>query len=602
MKLKNSFLIVLFFCIILRTISVFPLDYRLPGGTDLTSHLFKVWYISAYGITKWNSFWYGGFSFLRFYPPLFYAISGYLGKIINFLIAYKLVIDIFYIITPLAFYYFLNEFNFSENQKIVSLIIFSLTPTYHFYFSDGRHPSLIALFFGILFWIFLKKSIEDKRYTKNVVLSSVFLSLSLLSHHLIFVLIIPITFLWAILYSFKTKTIISLLEIGILCSLITIWWWGPFVLESSESVEEGHEYLNVVGSNFSIEKILNSFGSMWRYYQFSWSEYIIFSFMGLLGILCLLSIFKWDKIILSFFAIFVISLILFVVMSYKRIFVLIPIPLSILASYILNIFKKRIQIIIIILIFVLAIASYFSIRTDLYDFPVPPIIPKDGRVIALPAGQTFRENEKETTYKVEDLVFPLYGNEFILGWYPQAISVGKYGTKKIEYDTMLSEPLKNEFNDYYQLLKEEWVNYVVVRKDDIKLVYYFNSSNKFIVINNTQKFVIFEMKQKSTYAEIDEKSAEANVSKNYDRITINTSCKKGIIKVKENYNENWVIFINGQKVKTLGTEYGFIQIESNEVEPCSIDMMFEDSPLYLFFVLISILTGFFLIVLFILKF
>ena len=168
MKVKNAYFLVLVFCIILTLISVFPLDYLLPGGTDVTSHLFKVWYISEYGVTNWNTFWYGGFPFLRFYPPLFYIISGYLAKIIGYLIAYKLVIDLFYVLTPLVFYFFLNEFKFSDEQKSISLVIFSIIPIYHYYFSNGRHPSLVALFFGIIFWIFLKRAIEKKKYIKEL--------------------------------------------------------------------------------------------------------------------------------------------------------------------------------------------------------------------------------------------------------------------------------------------------------------------------------------------------------------------------------------------------------------------------------------------------
>jgi hypothetical protein len=601
MKVKNAYFLVLVFCIILTLISVFPLDSRLPGGTDVTSHLFKVWYISKYGITDWNPFWYGGVSFLRFYPPLFYIISGYLAKIIGYLIAYKLVIDLFYVLTPLVFYYFLNEFKFSEKQKSISLLVFSLIPIYHYYFSDGRHPSLVALFFGIIFWIFLKRAIEKKKYIKELLLCSTFLSLCLLSHHLVFVLLVPITFLWAIFYLFKIKTIVKFLEIGFLCSLLTIWWWGPFLIESSESVEEGHEYLKIIESDVSIGKILRSIISMWRYYSFSWSEYVMFSLVGLLGVLCLLSLFKRTKIISSFFVIFVFSLVLLVFVSYKRIFVLIPIPLSILASHGLIILKKKIQVIITLLLLILTVTSYFSIRTDIYSFPVPPNIPKNGRVIALPAGEAFRETEKDTKYKVEDLVFPLHGNEFILGWYPQAISVGKYGVEKLDYDNTLSDPSKVKPNEYYQLLKDGWVNYVVVRKDKPEFINYFNSSNNFTILNTTEKFLVFEMIPKSTYVEMNGKSIKADVKKNDDKILINMICKPGNITVKETYNQNWVATINEKRVELNGFEQGFMQLKSNEDGPCIIKLNFENPLFYSLFGLISILTAGFIIIFLVLK-
>lgn len=130
MIFKNKlFLTILFFCIFIRIFSVYPLnDTTIPGGTDVAFHLFQSWYITENGLTNWNKYWYGGYSFLRFYPFLFHALSGYLGKILGYLISYKLIVDLFYILTPIAFYLFLQEFNFSKEKKILVVNIF-----FHYY-------------------------------------------------------------------------------------------------------------------------------------------------------------------------------------------------------------------------------------------------------------------------------------------------------------------------------------------------------------------------------------------------------------------------------------------------------------------------------------
>ena len=114
-KRVNLLHFILVFLMFIRFISSFPLDNsRLPGGVDTPCHLFKVWHIAEKDNNVWTHDWYGGMPFLRFYPPLSLVLPGYIGKIIGYLLAYKLVIDLFYVLTPLAFYYFLNQFKLSE--------------------------------------------------------------------------------------------------------------------------------------------------------------------------------------------------------------------------------------------------------------------------------------------------------------------------------------------------------------------------------------------------------------------------------------------------------------------------------------------------------
>src|SRR3989344_3399082 len=95
----------LVFLAVVKFLLAFPLDNGIPGGTDSSAHLFKVWYISNFGITSWNGFWYGGSPFLRYYPPLAYLIPPSISGIFGAIISYKLINNIFLVLMPIPFYF-----------------------------------------------------------------------------------------------------------------------------------------------------------------------------------------------------------------------------------------------------------------------------------------------------------------------------------------------------------------------------------------------------------------------------------------------------------------------------------------------------------------
>jgi uncharacterized membrane protein len=199
--IKSPVFLTLAFCLFIRAIYAFPLDnVYLLGGSDFIAHFFRIWYIAKEGISNWNYYWYGGSPFLLYYPPLSYLIAGYIGKVIGALMAYKLVINFFFILAPLAFYLFLKEFKFTADIVIFSLLIFSFFPIYPYYFSKGSYATIINVFFILLFWKFLKRSINNQDYL-SIILSTLFLFLSALTHHLTTFLTIMISGVWLVAYS-----------------------------------------------------------------------------------------------------------------------------------------------------------------------------------------------------------------------------------------------------------------------------------------------------------------------------------------------------------------------------------------------------------------
>jgi uncharacterized membrane protein YfhO len=183
------------------------------------------------------------------------------------------------------------------------------------------------------------------------------------------------------------------------------------------------------------------------------------------------------------------------------------------------------------------------------------------------------------------------GNENIFAWGWEAPSyIMPYTAEKSNYNNNLSDPLKINQNDYYELLKAGWVNYVVVNKDYDEIMNYFNESNKFHLLNTTENHVVFELNPKTSYVEINGKPIDVILNKNVDEISIKTYCEPGEMVIKESYNKNWKASINGNSIKLEQTKNSFIQTSIDESGECNIRLKFEFPSYYKIFDIVSIVS------------
>jgi len=559
MKIGKNVLIVLIFCLVARMFVSFPLDNSLPGGTDASSHLFKTWYIAEKGITKWNYYWYGGYPFLRYYPPLSYLFTGYLGKIIGYLFAYKLVVNLFFVIAPIAFYLLLKEFKLTDKKIIIALLVFSLIPIYSYYLFDGRHPTLISIVFALLYWKFLERSVKTKS-TKDIVLSSIFLALTGLTHHLIMFLILGISLIWFIFYHFSLSALIKLIKSSLLGFLIISLWFIPFFLEKG-LVAKGEPIIKPeVSTGFIKNVATTSYAS--DFYSSELSPYIISISIAVTGFIALLSFYSFRKrIVMSSVLLLIVIVLSIFIIRYRRILIFLPIPFSILVSEGFEKLKKRK--IVGFMLLILLILSFFSLRGLYYLKPEIPDVPKDGRVLYLPAMSGFE-------YSYEFLFSPMNGNENILGWYPESQS-----KNKTKYNNLISNPLSMNDSEYYGLLKDGWVNYIVTNNNSSELIGYFTGSETFRLIGQTDTFFIFESTPKSSYIEIDDKQVDASVFKYTDKILAEFECVNGTLILKESYHKNWKGMINNKRMDLEENENGFIKLElKEENENCLLELTF----------------------------
>jgi len=94
-------------------------DFLGPGyppswGGDSYGHLFKIWKLME-GYSPWIEDWYGGYPFLRFYPPLSYLVGAFFGLVTGSAIwGYKLTVLLAFLLAGLSTRALLREMGFSE--------------------------------------------------------------------------------------------------------------------------------------------------------------------------------------------------------------------------------------------------------------------------------------------------------------------------------------------------------------------------------------------------------------------------------------------------------------------------------------------------------
>lgn len=564
--LKKHYLgIGIFALVLVRIAAAFPIDNTyFIGGTDASSHLFKAWFVSEYGFAGWSEFWYGGFPFLAHYPPLFYIMSGYLGQLTGYLSAYKIVIDFFFILLPVVFFLFLKEFGMKKENVLVATAIFSLLPIYSYYLYDGRHAALISFFFSLFYWKFLKKAVDGKG-TKYVFASSTFLLFSLMTHHLTGFIAVIVSLAWLFSYKISFNSILLASKPLLIAMFLFSIWFLPFAFEDFSPTGSG--IINLGTTPTVASQVLTAY--YLSDFSYFWAPYVVGPLIAFLILLIILSFsgIRNEPVKRSFLAVLVAIILIFMVMSYKRSLFFIPIPISILASYSFTRFgSKKTRYFLFIVLVTLLLAGFFSLRGQTFSENDFPQAPKDGRVLFLPVGGLSGEGINKNMYEV--LLTATNGNENILGWHGESQSKAKEN-----YNSLISKPQQKTQDEYYDLLKRGWVNYLIVKKDTAE-ENYFLQSERFRVVNESQRFYVFELVPKASYIEINGEYVNASVSRAANRIGINAVCLQGEMRIKETFDKGWSATVNGKTVGLAADEYGFMKAGINESGNCAIEMKY----------------------------
>lgn len=588
MKADKLILVALAAIVLVKFFAAFPLDNStLPGGTDVAHFLTNTWYIAKYGMTKWNYFWYGGFPFMRYYPPLAFLITGGVAKVIGVLLAYKLVNDLFMVLVPVAFYFFLREFKLSREKELMALLTFSFIPIFSYFLADGRFPTLINVFFALLYWKFLKRSLDSKRFV-DVGIASIFLSLSMITHHTTTLLFILISSAWALIYKMEFETVKKLIYVSILTLAITAWWSGPFFLETL-TTNNSNLYLRSVGEVYVGNLVYRIKTSVLEnnFYTSTIEPYAIISLAVLIGGIGLLALKRYkDKTTRDFIFLSIFIVIMILLVRYERSVIFIAIPLAFIVAEGLGELKKNVRLIVSGIFVLVLVTAYLLIRPQVFSFPSYPNIPKDGRVIFFPIGSAYQQTSDQVKNYYSVIVSPMNGQENIFGWHDESQLVGDNAAVKVNYLNEIRDPFSLNKSTYYELLDAGYINYVVVNKNDTQALNYFNDT-LFKEISTDNMFISYQINPESTYVEFNGIPVASNVTKSQDMITIDTVCQSGSVTIKESYHKMWNAEINGGKTQVSFNDYGFIELNSSYNGNCRIVLSYKDPSYYIIFYAIS---------------
>ena len=435
------------------------------------------------------------------------------------------------------------------------------------------------VFFGLIYWKFLKRSI-DRWDKKNFLITSLFFAIMILTSSLTAAIFIIVSAFWALSYSPNLQTIIKFFKIGFLSFLFSSFWFVPFIFESFKvsAFSQVVGGVNVVGSTF--ERII--FIKPLSYY-FASDFSFIFVWISLLVL-----------ILFSFFSVFligkknvrslifsIISIVLLIIFfKYNRALIFLPIPLCVLAGYGSSL-VKRFHLVIPLIVF-LAGVGFFSLSYQIFGFPELPQISQDGRVLFLPTS-IFVQSPKETRNLLEVFLSPLSGNPNVLGWFPESQS-----QEKTVFNKLISEPLNSTQSDYQNLLNEGWVHYIIVGKQRQELVNYFNSSPDFSAINETNSYVLFSVNGNSSYLEVNSNQISPLViEREDDKTLVNFTCAPGKLLVKESFHPNIEGKINGALIQLEKDQLGFTTSNINYTGQCHLSLEFKEPLFYYPFYLLS---------------
>jgi hypothetical protein len=243
--LKKEWLLIVSFLglLALNLIIVMPrLNEGIPMGIDSTSHLFQIKYLSESFKTTgkqplWCSYWYCGFPFLLFYPPLSYLSAFFLSLTgLTPVLSYKIIESIFFISAPFTIYFLARTLCLTRLESYIAALGFNLIPSVmsNFIFWD-RYPTVISVPFVVLLSAFLIRYLRNEEI-KDLILTTLAFSLLLLTHHFSAFCGILVAFVISLSYLLQkrdAKTVKRIIKVaaftGVVSLLLTLFWTAPFI-------------------------------------------------------------------------------------------------------------------------------------------------------------------------------------------------------------------------------------------------------------------------------------------------------------------------------------------------------------------------------------
>ncbi len=547
----------------------YQINDNLLGGSDFTGHITLVNYIANYLDAGWFEFWHGGYPLIKYVSPAAYLMASFPALFAGDIIAYKVIMDFFFLLAPLAFLLLIKDFHLADWQKAAAVLFFSFFPSGAHYFFENSFTTTINIVFALLFW----KSIinySEKKTRKNLLFSGLFFSFMILVHQLTAAFAGIVVLVWA---AARYRKIVW--KPFLAAALISGFWFFPFLLEyRGDSLIESSFSLTVVSS------IINDIGALqFAGFAFFFAALLIFSIK-----------FRKDRDFFSFAAAIAMILLIVAFSSYLRIVAFVSIPAAFLFAKIFP--ERKWAFAIMIAALAMLAFSFYALRGGInaagYEAWEVPSSPD--RMIFYPNGYDFCENAgcQKSTYS--SYLAPKYRHEIIDGMRFQYLMVGGMREKRFAFFQKIASPLNSTPDELSGVLSAGFVNSIVVNKNFEDYAKYFGNDKYFIKTNETEHFLVFEPAQKPSFIELDSKPAESSVERRRNSLNISFGCLPGMLTVKESYDNYWSASISGEPLRIEPDRYGFMEMEINRTGACALEMKYNTIGGYLIFYVISFVS------------
>ncbi len=547
----------------------YQLNENLLGGSDFTGHITLINYMANYLDLGWYEFWHGGYPLIKYVSPLAYLMAGFASLFVGDIIAYKLIMDLFFVLAPVAFLLLIKDFNLADWQKAAAVLFFSFFPSGAHYFFENSFTSTINLVFALLFW----RSIinySGKKTFKNLGFAGLFFSFMILVHQLTAIFAAMVVLAWA---AVRYRKII--LRPFLLGMLISGFWLFPFLLEyRGDSLLESSFSLRIAGS------IINDIGAV------QLSAFLLF----FAAVIALSLKFREDRDFMSMVAVIILILLIVAFSSYFRIISFVSIPAAVLFAKIFSA-RKRFAPIMVVALLMLAF-SFYTLRGGINaaGYEAWEVPAAQDRMIFYPQGFDYCDNANCPKSTYSSYLAPKAGRQIIDGMRFQYLIVGGMREKRFLFFQKISNPLNITQEELSELFREGFVNSIVVNRNFQDYVNYFEDSEFFAKSNGTEHFIVFEPAEKSTFAELDSKPVESKVQRFRNGMNISFNCSPGKLLVKESYDNYWTATIAGESLNIATNKYGFMEMNISRTGECILEMKYNPTGGYGIFYVISIIS------------
>lgn len=550
---KNILLLSLFLILSLYIWKSYPLSNNsVPlDSSDFSAHIFKIHYISQNSVTGWNSYWYGGFPFLKYYPPLSYLTASAFD-FLGLYLSYNFFLDMILLLIPVSFFLFINQFALSKLQKSAALFVFSLSPAILVFYRNSNLPFLASFLFSIIFLIYFKNSLDGKT---GILKPIVLLTPVLLTHVLMGLFLYFSAIIWFSSRYFTKSNLLKAIPILVIPAIAASFWYLPFSQGIYSGREGGVSILSdpLVYTASTTNQRLGTMG-------IPTELFIVFG--SLLGLSLIMALFNCkEKTLKEFFPWLAISAILFLFLDYKRIIILMAIPIALLIT--LN--TKRNPLLYLTAILIISNIILFSAFQ--INFAAAPTYPESGnRTLVLDEEKTCQGCSLFSTY-----LPAINGDEVITGWLPQSQNTNDLFEKRAPFLKKIQDPLSINQTEFNELAKAGMVNYIVVSKNSPEILNYFTNNEQFKLLREENGFIIYKADPEFSYIEINGQQIPSSVSKGRE-IEAEFGCSPGILTIKETYDKDWKITLNNQLLNPKINEYGFMEADISISGPCKLEM------------------------------